>query len=197
MFRKVGLSALLLGLSAVASAEQWQAENVDVTFLTTKVSVDSAAVLEANTFGEARVAIDADGKISGAIALNSVQTGIEIRDERLRDLVFASVDNAELLISGQVDIAAIDQLAVGEFTTLEQPLKLHFGSHEADATAEFMVTRLADDRLSAISTKPVMVDITGFGVDEGINTLTELSGMGTISMQVPTLINATLTHVSD
>lgn len=195
MIKKVGLAAMVLGLSGAVLAEQWQAEDVDVSFLTTKVTAGNATVTELNTFDDARATVNFNGKLDAVVDLSSVNSGIEVRDQRLVDNVFNSAKGLALLISGKVDLSEIDQLKVGQSLVLQQPLHLTFGGQEIDVTAELLVVRLADNRLSVTSLKPIILDLTLFGVHQGVNKLTELAKLNTIALQVPTFLHTTFTRI--
>ena len=195
MFKKIGLTALALGLSTAVFAEQWQADDVDVSFLTTKVTASNATVTELNTFDTASATLNFDGKLDAVIDLGSVNSGIEIRDQRLKDHVFAAAKHLELLISGKVDLTDIDKLEVGQSLVLQQPLHLTFGGQEVDVTADLLVVRQTDNQLSVTSLKPIILDLTLFGVDQGVSKLTGLAGLNAIALQVPTFLHTTFTRI--
>ena len=195
MFKKIGLGALAMALSTSVFAEQWQADDVEVSFLTTKVTASNSTVTELNTFDTASATVNFDGKLKAVIDLRSVNSGIEVRDQRLEDNVFTSVKDLKLLISGKVDLSDIDQLEVGQSLVLQQPLHLTFGGQEIDVTAEVLVARQADNQLNVTSLKPIILDLTLFGVNQGVNKLTELAGLNAIALQVPTFLHTTFTRI--
>lgn len=195
MFKKIGLGALAMVLSTSVLAEQWQADDVEVSFLTTKVTASNSTVTELNTFDTASATVNFDGKLKAVIDLRSVNSGIEVRDQRLEDNVFTSVKDLKLLISGKVDLSDIDQLEVGQSLVLQQPLHLTFGGQEIDVTAEVLVARQADNQLNVTSLKPIILDLTLFGVNQGVNKLTELAGLNAIALQVPTFLHTTFTRI--
>lgn len=195
MFKRLGIGALALGFATAVFAEQWKADEVDVSFLTTKVSATNGTVTELNTFDKASATLNFDGKLDAVIDLGSVNSGIEIRDQRLQDHIFSSVKNMALLVSGKVDLSDINQLEVGQSLVLHQPLHLTFGGKEIDVSAELLVVRQADNQLSVTSLKPMILDLTLFDVDQGVNKLTELAGLNAIALQVPTFLHAAFTRI--
>lgn len=197
MFQRVLSSVILLGLPTLSLATQWQADDVEVSFLTTKVTETRSTVTELNSFEKATATVNFDGKLDAVIDLNSVDSGIDIRDERLQKIIFAAAKDRKLLVSGKIDLAEIDKLKVGQSLVLKQPLHLTFAGKGADVTAELLVTRQEGELLSVTTLKPILLDLTLFGVDEGVNQLTELAGLQTIALQVPTLLHTTFHRIGN
>src|SRR5690606_31654272 len=80
---KAGIVALLL--SSAAQAE-WTLDNEASAFY--YVTSKAGAVSELNSFGNLSGTIADDGSATLSIDLASVNTAIEIRDQRMRDIVF-------------------------------------------------------------------------------------------------------------
>lgn len=189
------LIALVSAVFTLSAWAHWQSEDVAVSFLTTKLAPQSSTVTETNTFSLTSATIDFDGKLRAAIDLDTLDTGIGIRDQRIQEKLFQAVNSGEMVITTSLNMPNIEALHVGEQRHLSQGLHITFGQIETDVTADLLLTRLSDTRLSVVTLKPIVLELHLLGVDQGINTLREIAGLEAIAMQAPVSINATFTHI--
>ncbi len=149
------------------------------------VSVKSGEVAEANSFTGLSGSVAADGTASVDIDLSTVNTGVDIRNERMRDIFFDVANHPTATVTAKIDPAAFATLAVGE--TIVQPLdaKLTVKGVEAPITTQVSVTRIADNRVLATSTQPVIVYADALKLTEGLAQLQELAGLPSITPAVP------------
>ena len=122
--------------------------------------------------------------------LKSVKTSVDLRDERLRDWVFETGKFGAATITGKVDMATIDKLAVGQRLTLEQPLKLDLHGSKADIDATLSVYRRTADIIDVQTVNPVILNTQELGLGEGVNKLIDVMGLLTIADQVPVSFGA-------
>ena len=125
------------------------------------------------------------GAVSLSVNLRSVDTKIPIRDERMQNELFEVEQFATATISGNVDLAPIAQLAVGEtYTdTLELTLSLHGVFKEVSSAVR--ITRLSAGRVLVSSLEPVIINADEYGLAQGIEKLRNLASLPTISWVVP------------
>lgn len=149
------------------------------------VSIKAGEIAEANTFETVTGGVSADGAATIEIDLASVSTGVDIRDERMRDIFFVVADNPTATVTAQIDPAAFEALGVGESaeTTLDGTLSLK--GVEAPFQAAVTVTRAGPDRVIAVSDTPVIVDAGQLQLTEGLAQLQELAGLPSITPAVP------------
>ena len=149
------------------------------------VSVKSGEVLETNTISGLSGSVSDSGTASVTIDLASVETGVDIRNQRMRELFFEIADYPTATVTADIDPAAFGELAVGE--SMVQPLDatLSLKGIENAIETEVQVTRAAPDRVIATSTSPVIVYADTFGLGEGIEQLRELAGLSAITPAVP------------
>ena len=194
---KKTITALTLALLAFGTQDQaasWQARSAEIDFLSIKVNQQKGSVTEESNFSSSTARLAEDGAFTMDIDLNSVSTNVELRDQRLRDWVFETARFARATISGKVDIAAVDKLAVGQAIRLEQPLKLEIHGTTTDIDAELNVHRVAEDRIVVSTLKPVILDIKELGMTEGIGKLVEVMGLLSIVEQVPVSFSGEFTR---
>jgi polyisoprenoid-binding protein YceI len=158
------------------------------------VTIKAGEIAEINSFETVTGAIGADGAANVTIDLASVSTGVDIRDERMRDLFFVVADNPSATVTAQIDPAAFETLAVGESmeTTLDGTLALK--GIEAPFQAAVTVTRAGPDRVLAVSDAPVIVEAGTFNLTDGLAQLQELAGLPSITPVVPVTFALTFTR---
>lgn len=99
MCKKLFAGILITALSASACAVQWHADDAEVSFLTTKVTKNLTTITEINRFKKATATLSATGKLNAVIDLNSIDSGVEIRDNRLQTYIFAMAKEQKLSYS--------------------------------------------------------------------------------------------------
>lgn len=187
--KKMILSAVLLS-SSWAQAAQWVSNDNAITFLTTKVNQENASITEQSSFQNSQARLDESGNFILEIDLNSVQTNVEIRDERLRDWVFQTDKFAQAKVSATLDVKALEQLAVGEVLKLQQPLVLDVHGEQVDLQADLAIQKVAEDKLMVSTLSPVIVDTSALDMKDGVAELVKVMALSSIVQQVPVSFNA-------
>ncbi|MEL7217865.1 MAG: YceI family protein [Pseudomonadota bacterium] len=196
--KTVSIAAVAITLAACSPAETeapplsegtWTVDS-DASRLS-YVSVKSGEIAEANELTGLSGTVAPDGAAEISIDLATVSTGVEIRNERMRDIFFNVAEFPEATISAQVDPAAFDALKVGESTV--QPLKgaLTVKTAETNIDTEVEVTRVADDRVLVVSADPVIIYADALELTEGLAQLQELAGLPSITPAVPVTFSIT------
>lgn len=149
------------------------------------VSIKAGEIAETNTFETLTGTVQGNGEASIEIDLASVSTGVDIRNERMREIFFNVADNPKATVTAQIDPAAFEALGVGESldTTLDGTLSLV--GIEAPFQAEVSVTRAGPDRVIAVSDKPVIIEAGRFELADELAQLQELAGLDSITPVVP------------
>ncbi len=149
------------------------------------VSVKSGEVAENNHFTGLSGSVAPDGAATVEIDLATVSTGVDIRNERMREIFFNVAEFPKATITAQVDPESFEALAVGESTT--QPLKGTLSVRDAETSidTEVDVTRVANDRVLVVSKEPVIVYADALELTEGLAQLQELAGLPSITPAVP------------
>ncbi|WP_379553464.1 YceI family protein [Qipengyuania sp. DGS5-3] len=155
------------------------------------VSIKAGELAEINSFETVTGVVSAEGAATVTIDLASVSTGVDIRDERMREVFFVVADNPTASVTAQIDPAAFSGLAVGESTTTELEGTLTLKGIEAPFQSEVRVTRAASDRVIAASTDPVIVEARTLELLDGLAQLQELAGLPSITPVVPVTFSLT------
>jgi polyisoprenoid-binding protein YceI len=188
------LSALLISGSCLLSPglvlADWQLDGASSSlyYVTNKAS----AIAELNTFKRLSGSITDAGAASLEIDLASVDTYIEIRDERMREHLFETGKFATATVRLSVDAAALNALPVGGSTSGSYTATLDLHGVEQELTAELQVVKLADSSLQIQTLRPLFVNAAVFGMAGGVEQLREIAGLPSIN---PTaIVNFTLVY---
>tara|TARA_R110002073_G_scaffold310799_1_gene481642 strand:- start:1311 stop:1907 length:597 start_codon:yes stop_codon:yes gene_type:complete len=182
IFAPLGLAICLLAPSGVAMAD-WKLESTKSTI--NFVSIKNDLVGEVHSFSSLRGYIDADGKAQLTINLNSVETLIEVRNERMRELLFETVEFPTATISAQVDPALLAAAAEGVVTTTELPITLSLHGQEKALTVAVVIVGEGDGGIRVYSLRPVLINAGDFGLAAGVEALQKIAGLDAISAAVP------------
>jgi len=149
------------------------------------VTVKAGEIAETNEFVGLSGTVTADGAATIEIDLASVDTGIDIRNERMREVFFNIAENPSATVTAQLDPAAFAGLGIGE--TMVQPIEaqLSLVGVEKIILTELAVTRIAENRVLAATTDPIIIDAGAYGLDGGLAQLQELAGLPSITPVTP------------
>ena len=173
-------AALLFSVQAQA-AWTLDGEASTVSFVSTK----AINVAEVHRFGELTGSVDDDGQVTVSISLASVDTAIELRDERMREMLFQTDQYSLATVNAKVDMAALQALEPGQSVRMavEGMVSLHGESRPVPMAV--VVARTGADRLLVTSEKPIVVNAPEFRLAEGVEALRAIAGLPSISLAVP------------
>lgn len=156
-------------------------------------SIKGGEVIETHYFPGLSGEVSADGNAVVSIPLDQVETKIDLRNERMREMFFETGTYPTATIRAEVDATAFKDLPVGgrKQTEIEGVLALH-GS-EAPMFVDAFVTRIASNRIEIASSEPVIVHVADFDLEHGLEALREVAGLPAITAAVP----VTFTFVFD
>ena len=179
----IRLITLLLIMSPGAVMADWILDNEasSLSYVTTKAN----AAAEVNRFEYMSGSIDDAGAALLEIDLNSVNTLVEIRDERMRDILFETGTYPTATATMKVDTASFAGLGIGKTATVTGEAILQLRDSEVSLTASLLVVKLAENRLLVSTDKPLIVNASQVGLLAGIEKLRELAGLPSISPAVP------------
>lgn len=173
------LFILLLNSPAWAA---WELNNAESTLY--YVSSKAAAISEINTFTNLSGSISNQGSASLEIDLASVDTAIEVRDQRVRDILFEVDRYPTATIRVDIDPDSLADLDTGHSLsgTYNYTLSLHGMSNDLSTTLK--VTRLSEDQFEISSVQPIIINAGTFGLSAGVEALREVAGLPSINPNV-------------
>lgn len=174
------LIALTL-MAGAATADSWtlDADTSRIAF----GSVKKNTLGEVHHFEEISGSVSAEGAVVIEINLNSVQTNIDIRNERMIEHVFKAAPAATL--SAQVDMAALNALPVGGSMVSEVDATLALAGTEAELYTDMFILRLAEDSVMVTTNDMIFLDTEEAGLDGGIDALKSLADLSGITRAAP------------
>ncbi|MBM7061680.1 YceI family protein [Pseudomonas sp. UL073] len=177
------LTLLLTACLALPTQAAWYLDNESsrISF----VSTHSGNIAEVNRFLTLHGKISGKGQAGLRVELDSVSTGIPLRDERLRGLFFDTARFAEAEVSAQLDLGPITDLAPGAQLELRLPLtvKLHGSEHQYHA--ELLATRLDEQRFQVVTLAPLLLSVDDFALAGALGALGKAAGVAAIGPAVP------------
>jgi polyisoprenoid-binding protein YceI len=189
-FSAVSLALALAACSSGADQAEaplpegaWQlaADQSNVGF----VSVKAGNVGEAHSFRKLSGTVEPEGTVRVAIDLASVDTGIDIRNQRMRDMLFEVANFPEARLTAKIDPNAVKALKPGERKAMTVPVTLDLHGTTNSIEAPLTVTRLAGDTVLVETAKPLIIDASAVGVEAGVGKLQEIAKLPAISTAVP------------
>ena len=185
IYQKIRIQTFLVFLLALPSIvlSDWELDNDDshLNFVSFK-AIDFA---EKHSFKEISGSIDKNGKANLGINLESLETLIPIRNERMRNLLFETQIFPTAKFYLQVDLDKYLNLSIGDFRNKEVKGRLLLKNKDIETRVKFKVTRLAKDIFVVSSTEPLILNIENLGLTEGVESLRVVAGLPSISKSVP------------
>ena len=172
-----------LQLTGTLAWADWELDNTASVINFATIKNDSVG--EINTIKSLDGSISASGAAQITIHLASVETLIEIRNERIRTLLFETTKFPVAEVKAQVDPALMAGANGGEVRQLDLPVTLTLHGVQRDLTAPVSVLVENDGDLLVFTTHPVLVNAADFELDSGIEALRSVAGLKSISNVIP------------
>lgn len=146
-------------------------------------SIKKDTVGEVHSFQNVTGHVLPDGSTTVEIALGSVETNIDIRNERMVAHLFKNAPTATL--SAQIDMDALTSMSVGGTAVVDVEGVLSFVGAELDIELEMFVARLSETSVLITSNGMLFVGAEDIGIDAGITKLMELADLPGITRTTP------------
>ncbi|MFV0491457.1 MAG: OmpA family protein [Pseudorhodobacter sp.] len=140
-------------------------------------SVKNSTVVESSSFATLSGMIDANGKTEVKVALDSVDTKIDLRNVRMRFLFFETFNFPEATITTQVDPALLSDLSTIRRKTVPVSYSIDLHGVTQNYDADVAVTLLTDDLVSISSSTPISLSVADFNLQEGLNKLQDAANV--------------------
>ncbi|WP_347910984.1 YceI family protein [Pseudomonas grandcourensis] len=177
------LTFLLLAGAALSARADWylDGESSRLSFVSTK----NANVSEVQRFLVLHGKVDPEGLAQVEVELESINSGIPLRDERMRKELFQIDRFPDALITTKIDLRPINDLAPGAQLELRLPLTVDLHGKQHQYQAELLATRLDDRRFQVVSLEPLVINAEDFDLAPGLEALRKMAGLSAISLSVP------------
>ena len=184
------LLCLSLLMAAVSAQADWTLvnESSQLNFVSTKAS----HIAETHTFTELSGQITDDGAAKLVIDLTSVDTGIDIRDQRMQSMLFDVVSFPDARIETRLDLSALETLTAP--TTLVIEAELSLAGQTTPVQGRVLVVPVDRSRVSITTVAPIIVRAPSLGLESGIEALREIAGLPSIGYSVPVTFSLIFTR---
>ncbi|ESW67944.1 OmpA family protein [Mesorhizobium sp. C277A] len=172
---------LLLAPQAANAQPNWTLDPANSTL--TYQSVKKNTIVETNKIRNLSGTLTSDGAAKVTFDLNSVDTGIDLRNVRMRFLFFETFKFPTAEVTAKVDPAAFADLATKRRMSAHIPFRLSLHGVDKDLEANVVVTMITDSMVSIASEAPVAVHVEDFGLLPNIEKLQQAANVSSI---VPT-----------
>ncbi len=192
IFRAAAALIITASLYAPGAFAAWTLDGArsSVQFMTVK----NASVAELHHFKVVAGSVSDEGAAQVTIDLDSVETLIPIRNERMREMLFETVRFPSATLNALVP-ADLVEMKAGETRAVDLEVSIDLHGTIAPYIAKTNVTRLADGSLQVALAEPILVRAADFGLDGGIEMLREVAGLQKIATAVP--VDATLVFIPE
>lgn len=180
----------LLSLAGFSAHADWAVDpqQSEINF----ISVKNDAVGETHHFKSFSGDLTDAGKLSISIDLNSVNTGIEIRDQRLKEHLFNTAQFPAATLTADIKTAFIDGLEGTKPVKYPLQATLSVAGHSVLLNTEVTVQPINGQTLRVTNSKPILLSAKALGVVEGVNKLREIAGLKSIDYVVPVTFDISL-----
>lgn len=174
-----GLGLALAAASAQAGSWTLESGSSKLAF----GSVKSNEIGEVHNFKSIDGKVAKDGTVTLGIDLSSVETNIDIRNERMVEHVFKNAPRAT--VTANIDMSALESLKVGESKVMEAEGIVSLVGTDVDLFGDLFVMRLAEDKVMVTTDSMIFLSTVDAGIDSGVDKLMELASLPIITRAVP------------
>ncbi len=178
-------TAMLFSIPALADGHPWK--SVDDQSRVAFGSIKKNVIGEVHHFNKVSGTVSDSGELALSVDLGSLQTNIDIRDERMTKHVFQE-GTATATVSGEIDMGQVNALGVGETAIVEVDATLSFVGVENDIFTEMLVARLGENRVLVTTADFIMISTEDLEIDPGIDQLMQLADLPGITRVTPVSI---------
>jgi hypothetical protein len=173
---------LLSGATRSAHADWYlDGESSRLSFISTK----NANISEVQRFLVLHGKVDPTGLAQVEVEMDSVNSGIPLRDERMRKDLFEIQTFPDAVITAQIDLRPFNDLAPGAQLELRLPLTVSLHGKQHQYTTELLATRLDDRRFQVVTLEPLVINAEDFDLAPGLDSMRTVAGLSAISLSVP------------
>jgi polyisoprenoid-binding protein YceI len=185
-FKHLILATFLIAPCGAALAD-WELDNTKSTV--NFVSIKNDSVGEVHSFASLVGFIGAGGNVQLTINLDSVETLIAVRNERMRELLFETGKFPSAQLTAKVEPALLAEAAKGGVVNAELPVTLSLHGKDKTLTVPVVIVGEGDGNMRVFTARPVLVNAADFGLESGVTALQKVAGLKAISHVVPVTLH--------
>ena len=177
------LIAATLALTGPAFAGGWSIATDDSKIVFGSIKLDSIG--ESHQFTGISGGVDARGQAEILIDVTTVDTGIDIRDERMQEYVLRPEIFPKAKLTAKIDLDRLADMVPGETALIPTEATLAFLDREIPMTPTLFVAPLTGDRVLVTTDALIMLSTEDLGIEKGVGALMEIAGLPSITRASP------------
>ncbi|MEN0036820.1 MAG: DUF1592 domain-containing protein [Cellvibrio sp.] len=172
---------------APTTAARWLLDGTNSTFnfVTVKKNTAGVETPESMTFTQLQGTVATSGQATLTIPLTSISSGVDLRNTRLKEILFESQYLPSLHFTTQLDLAAIDAMAAGSVAVQSVTGNLVLHGVVKSVVFDALVVKHANNSVSFSPRKPIVINSADFDLNAGVEALRALMSLTTIGEKVP------------
>ena len=188
----VSLSVAVLASAAPAWAEWQVADNSSIQF----VSIKNNVIGEVSHFDMISGTVGDQGAVEVRVALDSVETNIGIRNDRMKKMLFEVGLYPEAVITAQLSPETMAVL--GSSSGAAVPVVLQIDLHGQVVSKDAVLTVSGTDAggFSATTSQPILLNAAEFDLENGVAALQSVAGLNAISRVIPVTVALNFTKLA-
>lgn len=148
-------------------------------------SVKKDLIGEAHHFKSISGSVAEDGTASIEIDVASVETWIDIRNERMLKHVFDALNFPKATISTKIDMSEVASMQPGESKVVSADAVLKLLDNELEVDAELFVLAISEDKVLVTTDEMLLIATEDLGINAGVDELMELASLPSITRVTP------------
>ena len=157
------------------------------------VSIKNNTIGEVSHFEILSGSVTDAGEVEVRVVLDSVETNVGIRNERMKAMLFEVGLYPEAVITTRLDAGSMAVLSGGGLTNVALQIDLHGQTVTKNAQLSVAVS---DQGVNATTTQPILLSAADFGLEGGVAALQEVAGLNAISRVIPVTVALQLVPAS-
>lgn len=173
--------------SAPSTAARWLLDGTNSTFnfVTVKKNTAGVETPESMTFTQLQGTVATSGQATLTIPLTSISSGVDLRNTRLKEILFESQYLPSLHFTTQLDLAAIDAMTAGSVAVQSVTGNLVLHGIVKSVVFDALVVKHANNSVSFSPRRPIVINSADFDLNAGVEALRALMSLTTIGEKVP------------
>ena len=186
------LSVAALVSAAPAWAEWQVADNSSIQF----VSIKNNTIGEVSHFDMIAGTVGDQGAVEMRVALDSVETNIGIRNDRMKKMLFEVGLYPEAVITAQLSPETMAVLGSSSGAAVPVVLQINLHGQVVSKDAVLTVSATHAGGFSATTSQPILLNAAEFDLEDGVAALQSVAGLNAISRVIPVTVSLNFTKVA-
>ena len=184
MNKRLALLCLGATLAAAPVLADWEvATGSQIQF----VSIKNNAIGEVSHFETLSGTVTEAGEVEVRVVLDSVETNIGIRNERMKELLFEVGLYPEAVITAQLDPAVMVAAASGAGDSVTTMLQIDLHGRVVSKSAALKIASM-ESGFSVTTVQPILLNASEFELEGGVAALQQIAGLNAISRVIPVTV---------